>query len=167
MWQKEGFITEKINIAASMKKLGAYIDLVPKQFSLLSSEEILKIPAPGKWSKQQILGHLIDSALNNLKRFTDIQHAVEPFIVPSYKQAELVLANNYQHLPLEPLLELWKALNTQIINVVKNVPSEKFEFPVDPQYDNGEMRTFEWIICDYVAHLEHHLHQLFPTIDLH
>ena len=28
-----------------------------------------------KWSKKEILGHLIDSAINNLQRFTEIQYS--------------------------------------------------------------------------------------------
>jgi hypothetical protein len=30
-------------------------------------------PAPGKWSKKEILGHLIDSAANNHQRFVRLQ----------------------------------------------------------------------------------------------
>jgi hypothetical protein len=30
-------------------------------------------PAPGKWSKKEILGHLVDSAANNHQRFVRLQ----------------------------------------------------------------------------------------------
>ena len=68
--------------------------------------------------------------------------------------------NQYQNLPLTHLLDLWAALNQQIVYVVKNIPKEKLEYPVDPQYENKEMKSLGWIICDYVAHLEHHLKQI-------
>ena len=63
-------------------------------------------------------------------------------------------------LPLDHLLNLWQALNRQIVLVVEKIPSEKLNYPVDPQYDNKEMKTLGWIIADYVAHMEHHLKQL-------
>ena len=73
---------------------------------------------------------------------------------------ELVNVNHYQDLPLEHLLVLWKSLNQQIIYVVKHIPAQSLNYPVDPKYDNKEMKTLGWIICDYVAHMEHHLQQI-------
>jgi hypothetical protein len=35
---------------------------------------------PKKWSKKQILGHLVDSGINNLQRFTEIQFEEKPEI---------------------------------------------------------------------------------------
>ncbi len=63
-----------MNLQTALSQLEKHIQEVPHQFKQLSSEVILNKPAPGKWSKQEILGHLIDSAINNLKRFTDAQY---------------------------------------------------------------------------------------------
>jgi hypothetical protein len=71
-----------------------------------------------------------------------------------------VIVNHYQQLPLEHLLQLWQSLNRQVIYVVKEIPADKLAYKVDPQYDNHEMKTLGWIICDYVAHMEHHIKQL-------
>lgn len=159
-WEKAGFFNEKINIELALSRLGHHINNMPASFRCYSDEELLHKPAPGKWSKQEILGHLIDSAINNLKRFTEIQFLPQPYKVISYRQNELVAVNHYQHLPLTHLLDLWKALNQQISYVVQNIPPDKLDYPVDPQYDNGELKSLGWIICDYVAHLEHHLRQV-------
>jgi DinB superfamily len=161
MWQEAGFLTGKGDIESAMKQLAHYIETIPAKYKQLSTEELLKQPAPGKWSRQEILGHLIDSAVNNLKRFTDIQFLPQPYIVQSYRQNELVVANNYQQLPLDHLLNLWQALNQQVIFITNNIPAEKFQYAVNPQYDNKEMRTLGWLICDYVAHMEHHWKQVF------
>lgn len=40
-------------------------------------------PAPGKWSKKEILGHLIDSAANNHQRFVRLQLQPE-LTLPGY-----------------------------------------------------------------------------------
>jgi len=156
------YLKDKIDTSVAMKQLETYIESFPIKLKLFSSEELLNRPAPDKWSKQEILGHLIDSAINNLKRFTDIQFLPQPYTVISYQQNELVIVNDYQNLPLQHLLDIWQSLNRQIVFVVKVIPADKLNYPVDPQYENKEMKTLGWIICDYVAHMEHHFSQIFP-----
>ena len=160
MWKETGFHTSAINITGAIHRLSIYIDKIPEHFQKFTLEELLNKPAAKKWSKKEILGHLIDSAINNLKRFTDIQFLLQPYIVQSYHQDNLVAANNYQQLSLDHLLSLWQSLNRQIIFVVNQIPPEKLSYPVDPQYDKHEMKTLGWLICDYVAHMEHHMKQI-------
>ena len=156
-----GYVHEFIDVDAAMQQLEVHINKFPAKMKELSTEKLLKRSAPGKWSNQEILGHLIDSAINNLKRFTEIQFLPQPYTVISYKQNELVAVNDYQNLPLPHLLDLWQALNRQIVLVVKKIPIEKLNYPVDPQYDDRELKTLSWIILDYVGHMEHHLRQIF------
>jgi hypothetical protein len=159
-WQDSGFFSGQTDIEDSMRRLNEYLKSIPAAFKNFLSEELLHKPSPGKWSRQEILGHLIDSAINNLKRFTEIQFLPQPYIVISYQQNELVNVNHYQQLPLDHLLNLWATLNQQIIYVVKSIPQEKLDYAVNPQYDNNEMKTLGWIICDYVSHMEHHMRQV-------
>lgn len=159
---QKGYGQESIDITAAMQQLEIHIETFPGKMKQLANEELLKRPAPGKWSKQEILGHLIDSAINNLKRFTEIQFLPQPYTVISYQQNELVIVNDYQNLQLQQLLDLYQALNRQIVSVVRNIPVEKLDYPVDPQYESKELKTLSWIICDYVAHMEHHFRQIFP-----
>lgn len=161
-WQSAGFFAEETNIDDAMNRLSHHVESMAGIYATFSPEQLLQKPAPGKWSKQEILGHLVDSAINNLKRFTEIQFLPQPYQVVSYRQNELVAVNAYQQLPLQHLLDLWKVLNQQIIYVVQNIPVEKLNYAVDPQYDDKELKTLGWIICDYVAHLEHHLAQIKP-----
>ncbi len=145
-----------------MKRLESYIVELPAYFNMVSLEHLMHKPDPEKWSKQEILGHLIVSALNNLKRFAEIQFSPSPFIVQSYHQNKLVAVNHYQDLPLDHLLDLWKVLNQQIVYVVEYISAEKLNSSVISQYDNNEMKTLGWVICDYLAHMEHHIKQLNP-----
>jgi len=50
-------------------KLLGIIEAVEGKLSALSPEVMSHQAAPGRWSKKQILGHLIDSAYNNHQRF--------------------------------------------------------------------------------------------------
>src|SRR6187549_2216258 len=145
MWEKDGFLKDSVDTNAAMQHLEINIESFPIKLKQFSSEELLKRPTEGKWSKKEILGHLIDSAINNLKRFTEIQFLPQPYTVISYQQNELVIVNDYQNLPLQHLLELWQALNRQIVLIVKNIPVEKLDYPVDPQYENNELKTLGWI----------------------
>ena len=128
------YLKDKIDTNAAMKQLETYIESFPIKLKQFSSEELLKRSAAGKWSAQEILGHLIDSAVNNLKRFTEIQFLSQPYTVISYRQNELVIVNDYQNLPLQHLLDLWQSLNRQIVFVGKNIPTDKSNYAVDPHY---------------------------------
>lgn len=121
-------------------------------------EHVSEKPHPETWSKKEILGHLIDSAINNLQRFTEIQHSPKPYTIRRYNQNELVIANQYQQADLLELVDLWKATNDRILAVVRNLSPSQLDFSIITP--NGEQRTLSWLIDDYFAHLEHHLTQL-------
>jgi hypothetical protein len=144
-------------------RLEGHIANVPGKFTALPEEKRLAKPAPGKWSPQEIMGHLVDSALNNLRRFTEIQFLPQPFTVIGYQQDNLVMINRYQQLPADHLLTLWQLLNRQIIYVIKNIPDEKLAYTVIIA-SKGAEKNLEWLIVDYVDHMEHHLRQIFGTV---
>lgn len=147
-----------MNLQTALSQLEKHILEVLMQFKHVDRDVMLQKPAPGKWSKQEILGHLIDSAVNNLKRFTDTQYFQQPYTVSRYNQDELVVVNRYQQLPWEHLLQLWSILNKQIVYVVSNIPADKLTYTVI--IPSGESKTLEWLAIDYVEHMEHHLKQI-------
>lgn len=155
-----GYHRGEIHIPDALRRLERHIEGLPELYYRLDAKELLHRPAPDKWSRKEILGHLIDSAMNNLKRFTEIQFLPQPYMIIPYRQNELVLVNDYQNLSLEHLLQLWQSLNRQIIYVVQKTPAEKLDLSVEPQYESKEIKTLSWMIADYVAHLEHHIKQV-------
>ena len=116
-------------------------------------------PAPEKWSKREILGHLCDSALHNWQRFNLAQQTDEPLQIVSYQQDTLVQQNNWQEQPTGQVAALWASLNTQVLAVLKNLPKEKLPHPV--VVPDGTAATLKFLIEDYLDHLEHHLGQIF------
>jgi hypothetical protein len=147
-----------MNLQTALLQLEKHIQEVPEHFKQFSAETLLQKPAPGKWSKQEILGHLIDSAINNLKRFTDTQYFPQPYTVIRYNQDELVVINRYQQQPLEHLLQLWAVLNKQVAQVISFIPADKLGYTVI--IPSGDSKTLEWLAIDYVEHMEHHLKQI-------
>ena len=150
-----------VDIPDAIQRLENNLLEFPERFLRFSEEEILEKPAPGKWSKKEILGHLVDSAINNLKRFTDVQALPQPCKLVQYRQNELVSINRYQQVPLEHVLEMWRSLNKQIVYVVRNTDAEKFELVFEFPNDERELKTFGWVFCDFGGHMGHHFRQIF------
>jgi hypothetical protein len=146
-------------IADALQRLRTHVVQIPAKVLGLSDDE-LTIKAPGKWSRKEILGHLIDSAVNNLKRFTDAQFSEEAYLIQGYNQDKLVIANQYQSLPLAHLIALWRSLNEQILYVAEGMSSETLTHPIRFGQPDKPESTLSWLINDYVAHLEHHLKTL-------
>lgn len=111
-------------------------------------------PLPAKWSRKELIGHLIDSAHNNLRRFIVAQYEDKPLI--KYAQDHWVLAAGYQDHPLNELIELWILINKNIIRVLKNLPAGMEQREVLTE----SLHTIEWLAADYNKHLLHHLHQV-------
>ena len=140
-------------------RLPHLVNEVPRQTQQFSPDEIGLRPATNKWSKREILGHLCDSALHNWQRFNLAQQAAEPLQVVRYQQDALVRQNNWQGQPTGQVVALWASLNTQILSVLKNLPKEKLAHPL--VLPDGSAATLQFLIEDYLEHLEHHLEQIF------
>lgn len=111
-------------------------------------------PSPVKWSKKEIIGHLIDSAHSNARRFVVAQYEDNPEII--YNQDKWVAICNYQQWDSLSLIRLWCLLNWQICEILKNMPAEAAQRSCMTQ----ELHTLEWLANDYIKHLKHHLHQV-------
>lgn len=111
-----------------------------------------------KWSKKEILGHLIDSALNNTQRFVRTQHEANPHIV--YNQNEWVEILHYQEYDSKELIQLWKYLNKHIIFILDKMPVNKYEFQCNTGKEKETLHSLQFLANDYVEHLLHHLKQI-------
>src|SRR5262245_20064045 len=70
-------------------------------------------PAPGKWSRKEILGHLIDSAANNHQRFVRLQ-ITNRVDLPGYQQDHWVRLQHYQEDKWVDIVSLWQAYNKHL-----------------------------------------------------
>lgn len=120
----------------------------------LNEEQFASKPLPGKWSKKELLGHLIDSAQNNVRRFVVAQYEVDPQI--TYAQDFWVSAAGYQNYQMNDLVQFWILINRHICMVLKNIPPGAGQRTCI----TGEKHTIEWLAADYNRHLLHHLHQV-------
>ena len=126
--------------------------------SMLSEEEMSFKKNPNKWSKKEILGHLIDSGINNLQRFTEIQFVEKPYTIRNYQQADLVKANDYQNAEAKELLSFWFSINKRIAEVVKKQTETTLNYKI--QVDDNTTVDLRFLIEDYIKHLVYHLQQI-------
>lgn len=115
-------------------------------------------PLADRWSRKEIIGHLVDSANNNLNRFVRCTYEQNFKLV--YAQNEWVAAQHYQEAKIDDLLTIWRLLNRQISRVLRNYPPELLQNTCDTGKAGVSLRTVEWLANDYVRHLEHHLKQI-------
>ncbi|MDR6943375.1 DinB family protein [Mucilaginibacter pocheonensis] len=131
-----------------------------KKFQDINSADIdwITRPSPGKWSKKEIIGHLIDSVQVNLQRF--IRCTYEENFKLTYEQDEWVAAQHYQDADINDLLNLWTLFNKQIIRILENYPTNRLNVRCDNSKLEPNLKTVEWLAADYVEHLKHHLKQI-------
>jgi hypothetical protein len=123
----------------------------------LTEAQVTSDRGAGKWVAKEILGHLIDSAANNIQRFVRAG-AADPFVWPGYDQNAWVAVNQYRSRPWTDVVDLWLALNRQAAHLIESVPPNRLATRC--VIGDNEPVTLEWLMRDYLAHLRHHLAQV-------
>ena len=123
----------------------------------ISAPESARPLAPGRWSRKQVIGHLIDSASNNHQRF--VRAMLQPSLdFPRYDQDGNVRVQAVQEADWGMLVSLWAAYNRYLAHVLAQIPASKLQTPC--RIGDGELETLESIAQGYVSHLVHHLDQI-------
>lgn len=145
-----------MDITASIDRLTWLCQHIPALVEAIPVMELESKPAPGKWSKKEILGHLIDSAANNHQRFIRIQSENEPVIF--YNQDDWVGLSKYNEIATEQLVATWKHYNLHLAAIAKAIPAQNLS--LNGAGRDGQKHTLKWYFDDYVDHMEHHLRQI-------
>jgi hypothetical protein len=123
-------------------------------------------PAEGKWCAKEVMGHLVDSAVNNLQRIVRLEIVldIEPEVrTQTYEQEEWVRAQRYAEKDWLEVLELWRVLNRHIAWTMRHVARHHLGRLC--LYPDGTYMTFGFMMEDYVAHMAHHLDALKPWLE--
>lgn len=123
----------------------------------LTEAESAATPAPGKWSKKELIGHLIDSAANNHQRFVRAQFT-DHLLISRYDQEAWVKHQDYRGESWLHLLALWKSYNLHLLHIASRINEERLDSFC--QLEDGESVSLRFLVEDYVAHLKHHLKQI-------
>ena len=139
------------------------------RLSALDEEEASRPRAEDKWSAKQIIGHLIDSAANNHRRFV-LAQLTDHLAFEGYAQNDWVRVQHYDAAPWAQLVALWQAYNLHLLHVMANADPVKLQTPCTQHtldriawqtVSQSEPVTLEYLMRDYIGHLKHHLRQIF------
>lgn len=115
-------------------------------------------PATGGWSAREAVGHLIDSACNNHRRFILGQ---TPGLAKfdGYDGDIWVARQQYVDEPWADIVALWAAYNRHLRHVIARTPREHLSMSaLSP--DGDETVSVGFLMQDYVAHIRHHFEQV-------
>lgn len=149
-------------------ELREFIDAATPRLLALSDSESKMLPAPGKWSPREVVGHLVDSASNNHQRFVRAQFT-DDLVFTGYDQEAWVTAQAYRAAPWPELVGLWRLFNLHLAHVMEATPGpvrlrprarhnlHEIAWQLVPQ---DQPATLEYLMRDYVGHLKHHIAQI-------
>ncbi|QDU87841.1 DinB superfamily protein [Pirellulimonas nuda] len=141
-------------VAAALRERVASTE--PKLRAMPEAEAAHK-PAPDRWSKKEILGHLIDSASNNHQRF--VRSQLEGGLTfPGYEQEGWARCQHYASADWGLLIDLWSSYNRHLAEVIELLPPAATDETC--RIGSYDPMTLAAVVEDYVVHLDHHLAQL-------
>lgn len=138
----------------------------------ISDADSAKPIEPGAWSPRQIIGHLIDSAANNHRRFV-VGQFQDDLVFSGYEGDKWVDAQQYKYADWRQLVELWKVYNLHLSRVmslapdaVRLQPRQKHNFNeiASRPVPTDQSTTLDYLMEDYVVHLKHHLLQILGEV---
>jgi len=136
------------------RQIRSLISTAEPQLSRMNHDEMRFKPDPHKWSKKEILGHLIDSAANNHQRFVRAVNKVAGQF-PTYDQDEWVRIQRYNEMSWSFLISFWSAYNSHLCHIIECIPEDAESSPCN--IGKEDPVTLEFVVKDYLRHLQHHL----------
>jgi hypothetical protein len=142
---------------AAIERLRFAVRTLPGVLAGFSEVDSEQRPSPERWTRKEVVGHLIDSASNNHQRFVRGQIAPGQDF-PGYGQEQWVRLQDYQGARWADLIDLWRAYNAHILHVVECMSEEGRRATC--RVGGGQEMTLAGLFVAYVDHLEHHLRQM-------
>jgi hypothetical protein len=142
----------------SAAALRAAVDRYERLLLAVSAAASLGRLRPGAWTAREVLGHLIDSACNNHRRFVT-GPLPDTARFDGYDGDAWVARQRYADEPWPLLVALWSAYNRHLVHVMQcTSPEEAARTALSP--DGEGLVSVAFLMHDYVVHLQHHLDQI-------
>ena len=141
----------------TISSLRHILRVAPERLAALSKDNVEKKATAASWSPKEELGHLLDSAANNHQRIVRAQ-TEDRLAMPGYEQNRWVAVHGYQGRDWAELIELWTALNRQLLIAAEAVPDSAWSHTLS--IGTAEPVTLQFVFEDYIRHLLHHLEHI-------
>ncbi len=150
------------------KQLDTCIERFRYDLQGINPDHISLRPAPDKWSIIEILGHLVDSACNNHRRFV-LATGKNDLVFEGYDQGHWVSVQEYKSASWKVIVHLWYYYNKHLVHLIKSLPQEtvskeqsrhSFDTMAFKLISSEEPSSLAYLIVDYIDHMNHHLNQI-------
>ena len=118
-------------------------------------------------SIKQIVGHLVDSASNNIHRTVHLQYRETPLDFPNYatfgNNDRWIAIQNYQEENWENLVQLWKYSLLHFAHIIQQINPDKLE----NEWISGENSkvSLKGMVEYFMPHLKLHLGEIEELIE--
>lgn len=152
-------------------ELRLVVENTASRLATISEETSQRVRVDGEWSAKLVLGHLIDSAVNNHQRFVRAQFS-DDLVFEGYDQEEWIRVQRYDEAAWTDLIDLWRVFNLHLAHVIEHIPDEALTRQRAPHsldriawrtVPADQPTTLHYLVKDYMAHMREHLRQLFAA----
>jgi hypothetical protein len=147
---------------AAGRELQDLVEETRPRLAAVTEAQASEKPFPDKWSLKEILGHLVDSAVNNHQRFVRMQERPDIGTF-TYAQQHWVSSQRYHQRSWEDLAALWCHFNRHLAHVIAHVDPSTLDHSCDMGY--AAPASLKFVVEDYVRHVRHHLGQILGGSD--
>jgi len=130
------------------------LETEPSKLAEMSDSTAASKLSPEKWSPKEELGHLLDSAAINHQRIVRTLLEDRPDM-PAYEQQRWVQVHVYQKRDWRELIDLWTALNRQLLMAV--AWTNDSDWTRTCTINGSEPVTLKFVFQDYLAEMSLHL----------
>lgn len=120
----------------------------------LTPEQMKSFPIPGTWSIQQIVIHVVDSAIIGTDRMHRIIALDNP-VIQAYDETQFTKNLHYHEQSVEEALAMLELNNRQAARLLRLLPPETFS-RYGIHLEVGKI-TLEEMLRRCVVHVDHHL----------
>ncbi len=139
-----------------------------KKFDSLSEEQISAPRNRQNRNIRQIIGHMVDSASNNIHRVVHLQYQETPLEFPNYatygNNDHWIAIQNYETEKWNDLVQLWKYTNLHLAHVIQNINPDKLEN--EWLADKDVKVSLKEMVEDFMPHFWLHISEIKELIKI-
>lgn len=144
------------------KELEKRVYELANQLTQLNQKEITIRKNTQNRSIKEIVGHMVDSASNNIHRVVHLQYRESPVDFPNYasygNNDKWIAIQNYQDENWEHLIQIWKFNHLHFCHIIRNINPEK----TDAKWlaDKNVQVSLKEMVEDFPRHFELHIKEI-------